>query len=152
LTGVTFGSEDEVEDFGGSGSGAEAAYGGVVTREKDGTLAPMPGGFVLPVFFWTATDVVDESLGVAAESFADLLDAVAESGVEALVDFCRVPFLTGSILSAAIDSDTTFFGLPLFFTTSADILVVLRYINFKCSPQIKGSGVGRKIILASRQR
>jgi len=76
LTGVTFGSEDEAEDFGESGSGAEVASGGVATGEKDGMLAPMPGGFVLPVFFWTATDVIDESLGVAAEGFADLLGAV----------------------------------------------------------------------------
>jgi hypothetical protein len=129
LTGVTFGSEDEAEGFGESGSGAEVASGGVATGERDDMLAPMPGSFVLPVFFRTATDVIDESLRVAAEGFADLLGAVVESGVEALVDFCRVPFLTGSILSAAIDSDTTFFGLPLFFTTSADILVVLWYIN-----------------------
>lgn len=69
--------------------------------------------------------MTEASSAAAIGSFAALLDVVAEGGVEAFVDFCRVPFLIGSILSTAIDSDTTFFGLPLFFTTSDDIFVVL---------------------------
>jgi hypothetical protein len=74
--------------------------------------------------------VIEASSAAAIESFADLLDVVAAGEAVAFVDFCRVPFLTGSIFSTAIESDTTFFGLPLFFTTSADIFVVLKYTYF----------------------
>lgn len=57
---------------------------------------------------------------MVADGFVDLLEA----GAEAFVDFCRVPFPTDSKFSGPIDSETTFFGLPLFFATSADILFV----------------------------
>jgi hypothetical protein len=123
LAGVTFGGDDLVGDFVAAGSVSEIASGGVVGGEDD-VLAATVGVFILLVFFWAAIDVIEASSAVAIGSFAASLDVVAERGAEAFVDFCLVPFLTGSILSAATGSDTIFFGLPLFFTTSADIFVV----------------------------
>jgi hypothetical protein len=124
--GVTFSEEDVVEALVGTGSGSGGASGAVawgveVVLDADG------GVFDLSVFFWPANGTIEGSCGGAVDSFAHLLEVAAGKVAEAFVDFCRtVPFLTVSILSPAVDSETTFFGLPLFFTTSVDIFVGLQ--------------------------
>jgi hypothetical protein len=125
---ATFGGEDLVEEFVGTGSTSEADCGGVARGDGDSVLAATVGALVLPTFFWACVDVTEAPSVAAIGSVAALLDVVADGRSEAFVDFCRVPFLTAStILSAAIDSDTTFFGLPLFFITSSDICCVVAH-------------------------
>jgi hypothetical protein len=141
LAGITFGGDGLIEDFMGAGSVSEIASGGVV----DGVLEATVGVFVLPVFFWAAIEVIAASSTVAIGNFDASLDVVGREA-EAFVDFWLIPFLAGSILSAAIDSDTTFFGLPLFFTTSADMFLrrVVRRIQISLTNE--EFGVARKIV------
>ncbi len=127
-----------VEEFGASGSVPEVTSGSVGGGEDGIVLAATVETCDLLIFFRTPIDVSDASSNMDVESFAASLDILVGRELEVLVDFCRVPIFPGSMLSAGLDSDTTFFGLPLFFTTSADILVELLLIDVRISPQMNG--------------
>jgi len=89
--------------------------------------------------------VIAASSTVAVGNFDASLDVV-EREAEAFVGFCLIPLLAGSTLSAAIDSDTTFFGLPLFFTASADMFSRIVVCRIQISLTNEELGVDYKII------
>ncbi len=94
---------------------ADCTREGLALAEVEVEEAGLDVGVVVLVF----------AFAVAAMLFVEraALEALAVGGVDdseaALVDFCRVVlFWTGSGFSSGIGSETAFFGLPLFLTTS----------------------------------
>lgn len=118
--GVTFTELDVFVGCGGVEAASDIAFD--LVDAADGETAPTSGLEALPASLGFNCEGV-----VVLLSFAmDVLVVLSVGGVETLVDFWRmVTFWADSAFSATLDSDTTFFGRPLFFTTSDDIFAIL---------------------------
>ena len=95
---------------------------GFATRGFSTAFAP---GAALFVIVFGAADVpaAFETLFFAVVAFAGATEAAFTVFVVVFVDFARVvAFLVVSGNSTSTGSEMTFFGLPLFFATSADIV------------------------------
>jgi hypothetical protein len=120
FVGVVFTKLDVFAGCGGAWAASGKAFD--VVDGADGETASTSGSEAFPASF-------ESDFGGVVVLFAfvvDVLDVLSAGGVETFVDFWRiVTFLADSALSATLDSETTFFGLPLFFITSDDIFAML---------------------------
>ena len=124
FVGVIFAELDVIAGCGGVWGASGLAFD--VVDAAAGEVASIGGLEALPASFELCFEVV-----VVLFTFVvDVLVGLSPGGADAFVDFWRmVAFLAGSALSVAFVSDTTFFGLPLFFTASDDIVTMLQMDN-----------------------
>ncbi len=105
-----------------SGGACGTALGGVDFLGSD-PIKGFDSGVAVPGSVFAETEPL---LVVVVNAFACLTDVVGGEGFAAFVEVCLiVVFLTGSDFSIVTDSEATFFGRPLFLTTSDDIDMML---------------------------
>ena len=133
FAGVIFAELDVFAGCGATWAASGIAF--VVVDGADGETASTGGLEAFPASFGS-------NFGSVVVLFAfvvDVLVGLSVGGVEAFVDFWRmVALLADSALSATLESETTFFGLPLFFTTSDDIFAMLYILTVVATQKIWG--------------